>query len=100
MAPYFIISDHALARFAERQAGVASLKVPHRRRVLLSQLRRSVVFGEQFGNEELYLLPCGAVAAIVRTRSLRIVKTILTYDQALASMRSLWQHGPRWRVAS
>ena len=100
MAPYFIISDHALARFAERQAGVAALKVQRRRRLLLSQLQRGVVFGEQLGNEELYLLPCGTVAAIVRVRSLRIVKTILTYDQALASMRALWQRGPRWLVAS
>lgn len=100
MAPCFIISDHALARFAERQAGVAALKVQRRRRLLTSQLQHSVVFGEQLGNEELYLLPCGAVAAIVRTRSWRIVKTILTYDQALASMRSVWRHGPRWLVAS
>ena len=100
MATSFLITDHALTRFAERQAGVAALKVQRRRRLLVSQLQRSVVFGEQLGNEELYLLPCGAVAAIVRTPSLRIVKTILTYDQALASMRSLWQHGPRWRLAS
>lgn len=91
MAPYFLISDHALARFAERQAGVASLKVHRRRRLLVAQLQRSVVFGEQLGNEELYLLPCGAVAAIVRMRSLRIVKTILTYEQALVSVRSVWR---------
>ena len=91
MAPSFIITDHALARFAERQAGVAALKMQRRRRLLVSQLQRSVVFGEQLGNEELYLLPCGAVAAIVRARSVRIVKTILTYDQALASVRSLWR---------
>lgn len=100
MRPDFIISDHALARFAERQPGVAALKLQRRRRLLVSQLRRGVVFGEQLGNEELYLLPCGAVAAIVRVRSLRIVKTILTYDQALASVQALWHRGPRWLVAS
>ena len=91
----FLISDHAFDRFVERQPGVALLKTRQRRRLLLSQLKRGVLFGAQLGKDELYLLPCGVVAAITRTRWSRIVKTILTYEQALASVRSVWGHGPR-----
>ena len=91
----FVISDHALQRFAERQAGVDALTIRRRRRLLAAELKRGARFGEQLGNDELYLLPCGAVAAVKRCRHMRVVKTVITYDQAIATLRLLWGHRPR-----
>jgi hypothetical protein len=41
------------------------------------------------------LLPCGDVAAVARDHGVRIVKTVLTYEHAIANMQSVLRHRPR-----
>ena len=91
----FVISPHALQRFTERYAGVSGLGIRRCRRVLYAELQRGVLFATQWGHEELYLLPCGVVAAVVRLRWLIIVKTVLTYGQAVNSVQALLRHRSR-----
>ncbi len=60
----FVVTDHAFDRFVER-AEFDNLESAQYRELLLAELERGVPFGGQVGNDELYLLPCGLVAAIV-----------------------------------
>src|SRR6266511_1668386 len=64
MATTLLISDHALSRFVERYAETDGLESDAYRGLLLAELERGVSFGGQVGNDALYLLPCGLVAAI------------------------------------
>lgn len=89
MGSRFVITDHALDRFAERHAESAALQASQSRELLLAELERGVPFGGQIGNDELYLLPSGNVAAITWQARTGIVKTVLTQEQAIANMRSM-----------
>lgn len=84
----FVVTDHALDRFFERYDGPDALRPDACERRLLAELERGVLFGGQVGDGELYLLPCGLVAAVVRGDGCRIVKTVLTRAQAIANMES------------
>ena len=84
MARHFLISDHAVARFRERYPQTF---VTHRvRRVLLSELKRGCGLAQQYGNDELYLLPCCLVAVIEWRKDYGVVKTVLTREQAITTM--------------
>ena len=89
MAQRFLITDHALQRFAERHADSDDLESANARQVLLSELERAIPFGGQLGGEELRLLPCGYVAAIAWQDGVGIVKTVLTKEQAVVSMEAV-----------
>jgi hypothetical protein len=84
MPSRFVITDHALSRFGERTA----LPDEGLRQSLQAELERGVPFGGQLGEDELYLLPSGDVAAVVWERGDGIVKTILTREHAIANMQS------------
>jgi hypothetical protein len=88
MASRFVITDHALIRYAER-AYLGALDADGQRTVLLAELERGVPFGGQVGNDELYLLPCGAIAAIAWAGGRGFVKTVLTREHAIANMQSM-----------
>src|SRR6266700_2033998 len=83
----FVVTDHAFDRFIER-AEFDNLESAQSRELLLAELERGVPFGGQVGNDELYLLPCGLVAAIVFDNGSGFVKTVLTRGQAIANMES------------
>ena len=83
----FVITDHGLNRFVER-AGLDYAESDRCRELLLAELARGVPFGGQVGNDELSLLPCGLVAALVRQDGRAFVKTVLTRQQAIANMES------------
>ncbi len=87
MASRFVITDHGLDRFIER-AEFDNLESDQCRELLLAELERGVPFGGQVGNDALYLLPCGLVAAIVFDNGNGFVKTVLTRGQAIANMES------------
>lgn len=88
MVTRFVITDHALERFIERDGRVDQLTVAECRRLLLAELARGVLFGGQVGNGSLYLLPCGLVAATERDQGTEFVKTVLTREHAIANMES------------
>ncbi len=88
MASRFVITDHALIRFAER-ASLGALDADGQRAVLLAELERGVPYGGQIGNDALCLLPCGAVAAVAWDRGRGFVKTVLTREHAIANMQSM-----------
>ena len=83
----FVVTDHAFDRFVER-AELDNLESAQYRELLLAELERGVPFGGQVGNDELFLLPCGLVAAIVFDNGRGFVKTVLTRGQAIANMES------------
>jgi len=83
----FVITHHGLDRWIER-AELDHLELDRARDLLLAELSRGVLFGGQFGNEELLLLPCGLVAAIVRDDGKAFVKTVLLREHAIAGMES------------
>jgi len=83
----FVVTDHAFDRFVER-AELDNRESAQYRELLLAELERGVPFGGQVGNDELYLLPCGLVAAIVWEDGSGFVKTVLTREQAIANMES------------
>ena len=85
MSLRFVVTDHAFDRFVER-AECNSLESDQYRELLLAELERGVPFGGQVGNDALYLLPCGLVAAIVWEDGSGFVKTVLTREQAIANM--------------
>ena len=87
MASRFVITDHGLDRFIER-AEFDNLESAQYRELLLDELERGVPFGGQVGNDALYLLPCGLVAAIVWEDGSGFVKTVLTRGQAIANMEA------------
>jgi len=89
MAQRFFITDHASHRFAERHLEFDELGSDHGRQVFLAELERGVPFGGQIGGDELYLLPCGYVAAVAWRDGVGIVKTVLTKEQAIANMQSM-----------
>jgi hypothetical protein len=89
MGSRFVITDHALERFAERRAVSTALQTSQYRDLLLAELERGVPFGGQIGNDELYLLPSDNVAAIAWQARTGIVKTVLTREQAIANMQSM-----------
>jgi len=64
MASRFVITDHGLDRFIER-AELDNPESAQYRELFLAELERGVPFGGQVGNDALYLLPCGLVAAVV-----------------------------------
>lgn len=88
MSSRFVITHHAVERFLERYDGTDYPSLDQARRLLLAELERGVPFGAQVGNGALYLLPCGLVAAAVLYHGRCFVKTILTREQAIASMES------------
>lgn len=88
MAKRFLITEHALDRFAERHAEADDLELDESRQVLLAELERAVPFGGQLGTEEFYLMPCEYVAAVAWRDGIGIVKTVLTKEQAIVNMQS------------
>jgi hypothetical protein len=86
--PRFVVTDHALDRFVERYEGTDARKPHEYRQLLMRELARGVPFGGQRGNEQLLLLPCGLVAALVCEQGIRFVKTVLTRAYAIANMES------------
>lgn len=95
ITPRFVITRHGLERWIER-AELDHLELHRARDLLLAELSRGVLFGGQFGNQQLLLLPCGLVAAIVRDDGNAFVKTVLTRDHAIANMES---RGARLRAS-
>ena len=91
---FVIVGKHAVQRFIERYAGVRGFGIRRCRRILCAELNRGVRFGAQYGDDELYLLPCGVVAAVVWHRHVMIVKTVLTYEQALNTVHAVLRHRP------
>ncbi len=89
MPQRFLISDHALQRFAERHEEFDALGLNEARQVFLAELDHGVPFGGQIGGDELYLLPSGYVAAIAWRDGVGVVKTVLTKEQAIANMQSM-----------
>jgi len=89
MASRFVVTDHALARFVEQYQELEGLEADAQRHVLVAELERGVAYGGQIGNDALYLLPCGAVAAVAWNRGCGFVKTVLTRDHAIANMESM-----------
>ena len=89
MASRFVVTDHALARFVEQYHELEGLEADAQRHVLLAELELGVAYGGQFGNDAMYLLPCGAVAAVAWNRGCGFVKTVLTRDHAIANMQSM-----------
>jgi hypothetical protein len=89
MAARFVVTDHALARLVEQYLELEELEADAQRHVLLAELERGVAYGGQMGNDALYLLPCGAVAAVAWNRGCGFVKTVLTRDHAIANMQSM-----------
>ncbi len=85
----FVITDHALDRFVERHPELYDVESDETRRVLLGELDNGVPYGFQIGVDELYLLPCGLVAAVCWDDGVGIVKTVLTKDHAIANMESM-----------
>jgi hypothetical protein len=88
MARPLVISEHALDRFAERHPEAGRLEAGQVRQVFLEELERGVPFGGQRGDDELSLLPCGVVAVIKRSDGVRVVKTVLTKELAIANMQA------------
>jgi len=88
MARRVVITDHALARFAERHPELDELTPSESRQVFLAELERGVPFGGQLGDDELSLLPSGLVAVIVWSDGVGIVKTVLTKSHAMANMQA------------
>src|SRR4051812_16103220 len=84
----FVVTDHALERFAERHPELYDAEPEEARRVLLGELDTGVPYGYQLGHDELYLLTCGLVAAVSWRDGVGIVKTVLTKDHAIANMES------------
>jgi len=89
MVSRFVVTDHALARFVEQYSDMGTLGADAQRHVLLAELERGVAYGWQIGNDELCLLPCGAVAAVAWDRGRGLVKTVLTREHAIANMQSM-----------
>jgi hypothetical protein len=89
MASRFVVTDHALARFVEQYHELEGLEADAQRHVLLAELERGVAYGGQIGNDALYLLPCGAVAAVAWSRGCGFVKTVLTREHGIANMQSM-----------
>ncbi len=87
MSLRFVVTDHAFDRFVER-AEFDNLESAQYRELLLAELERGVPFGGQIGDDALYLLPCGLVAAIVWEAGSGFVKTVLTREQAIANMEA------------
>ena len=89
MVSRFVVTDHALARFVEQYCDLGTLGADAQRHVLRAELERGVPYGGQIGNDELCLLPCGAVAAVAWDRGRGLVKTVLTREHAIANMQSM-----------
>ena len=88
MALRFVLTDHALSRFVERHPELNELDAGGQRQVLLAELEHGVPYGGQTGQDALYLLPCGDVAAVAWAHGRGFVKTVLTREHALANMQS------------
>lgn len=88
MTSRFVITHHAVERFLERHGGIDAPDLSQARRALMAELESGVPFGGQVGNGALYLLPCSLVAAVVVHDGYCFVKTVLTREQAIASMES------------
>jgi hypothetical protein len=87
MSARFVITHHGLDRWIER-AELDHLSWREAHDLLIAELGRGIPFGGQYGNQQLLLLPCGLVAAIVRDAGTAFVKTVLLRDHAIASMES------------
>lgn len=88
MARPFKLTEHALLRFAERHPEFDALEPDESRQVLHAELEHGVPFGAQFGDEELYLLPCGFVAVVAWRDGVGVVKTVLRREHAMANMQA------------
>jgi hypothetical protein len=84
----FLLSDHAVERFAERHGDAAELEQTELRHALLAELERSTIFGGQIGKDQLRLLPCGLVAVTRADGDTLLVKTVLTKKLAIANMEA------------
>jgi hypothetical protein len=87
MPSRFVITDHALSRFGELSSLPGTAE--DLEQALLAELERGVAYGAQLGNDVLYLLPCGDVAAVVWDHGIGVVKTILSREHAIANMESM-----------
>jgi len=85
----FVITLHALRRFIERYAGIEDVNLGQYRPFITAELERAVCLGGARRTSQLYLLPCGLVAAVVWHDHKGFVKTVLTREHAIASMKSL-----------
>lgn len=83
MATRFVITRHALLRFAERYERIQELEPAQYRPFLLGELERAVLFGVQPHYDQFLLLACGSVAAVVWHNGTGYVKTVLTRAQAM-----------------
>lgn len=83
MATHFVITRHALSRFAERYERIDELEPDQYRQFLLGELDRAGLFGVQPHYDQFLLLACGCVAAVVWHNGTGFVKTVLTRGQAV-----------------
>ena len=88
MVRRFVITGHALSRYAERHPELSVAASGETWRMLSAELDQGVPFGYQKGRDELYLLPSGLVAAVCWDEGVGIVKTVLVKDHAIAGMES------------
>jgi hypothetical protein len=94
MATRYVITRHALSRFAERYERIDGLNPDQYRAFLLGELERSVLFRVQPHYDQFLLLPCGCVAAVVWHNGTGYVKTVLTPQQAL-QVNTFWKRVTR-----
>lgn len=87
MATYKI-SDHAIDQFRDRHDDAFDLTDEELRHILVVELEKSTPIGAQIGNDALWLMPCGLVAAIRPDGSMLAVKTILTKELAVGNMQA------------
>jgi hypothetical protein len=90
MATRYVITRHAIRRFAERYERIAELKADLYRLFLLGELERAVLFRVQPHYDQFLSLACGGVAAVVLHNGTGYVKTVLTRQQAL-QLHTFWK---------
>ena len=93
--PFIRIDEHPITQLMDRAPQFASDHWRHLRYLLVQATLQGIPWGGQYGNEEMRLIEIphatepfnGAVPIVKASKTLWIVKTVLTYDQAMANMQ-------------
>lgn len=92
MGPRYVITRHAISRFAERYERIEELEPYQYPSFLMGELEHAVLFRVQPHYDQFLLLSCGCVAAVVWHNGTGYVKTVLTRQQAL-QLNTFWKRG-------
>lgn len=92
MATRYVITRHAITRFAERYEHIEELAPDQYQPFLMGELEHAVLFRVQPHYDQFLLLACGCVAAVVWHNDTGYVKTVLTRQQAL-QLNTFWKRG-------